>query len=180
MDEGSELGDAWMTVSRGDLFSGPGALGHGGTVAEGWREVDCRGSRCYGRFSQRRSCRSSGGSKEPGSMPQGTSAYELLTGNKVDDWLTWLGFPPSAARRTERGTRSPAPRLDSPRLHTIHNPRSARSSESSDADLCASASPNTVPGMTLVLIRPGCMEHFVDTVRELGEVPPTFSIQSKH
>ncbi len=26
---------------------------------------------------------------------QGTSAYESLTGNKVQDWLTELGFPPS-------------------------------------------------------------------------------------
>lgn len=28
---------------------------------------------------------------------QGTSAYETLTGNKVGDWLTILGFPPSSA-----------------------------------------------------------------------------------
>jgi exonuclease VII small subunit len=27
---------------------------------------------------------------------KGTSAYETLTGNKVDDWLTILGFPPSS------------------------------------------------------------------------------------
>lgn len=26
---------------------------------------------------------------------RGTSAYELLTGKKVDDWLTLLGYPPS-------------------------------------------------------------------------------------
>ena len=26
---------------------------------------------------------------------KGTAAYETLTGNKVDDWLTMLGFPPS-------------------------------------------------------------------------------------
>lgn len=29
---------------------------------------------------------------------KGTSAHELLTGEKVDDWLTLLGFPPSSAR----------------------------------------------------------------------------------
>ena len=28
---------------------------------------------------------------------KGTSAYETLTGNQVDDWLTVLGFPPSSA-----------------------------------------------------------------------------------
>lgn len=28
---------------------------------------------------------------------KGTSAYETLTGNKVEDWLTILGFPPSSA-----------------------------------------------------------------------------------
>ena len=28
---------------------------------------------------------------------RGTSAYELLTGDKVDDWLTLLGYPPSAS-----------------------------------------------------------------------------------
>jgi hypothetical protein len=28
---------------------------------------------------------------------KGTSAYETLTKNKVDDWLTILGFPPSSA-----------------------------------------------------------------------------------
>jgi hypothetical protein len=26
----------------------------------------------------------------------GTSAYEVLTGNPVDDWLTMIGFPPSS------------------------------------------------------------------------------------
>ncbi|NQY64275.1 MAG: hypothetical protein HRT38_11180 [Alteromonadaceae bacterium] len=26
---------------------------------------------------------------------KGTSAYQVLTGNPVDDWLTMLGFPPS-------------------------------------------------------------------------------------
>lgn len=26
---------------------------------------------------------------------QGTSAYQLLTGTAVDDWLTLLGFPPT-------------------------------------------------------------------------------------
>lgn len=29
---------------------------------------------------------------------KGTSAHELLTGEKVDDWLTLLGFPPSEGR----------------------------------------------------------------------------------
>ena len=38
---------------------------------------------------------------------QGTSAYELLTGNKVDDWLTVLGFPPSAARAAQKEARDP-------------------------------------------------------------------------
>ena len=28
---------------------------------------------------------------------RGTSAYELLTGDKVDDWLTLLGYPPTAS-----------------------------------------------------------------------------------
>ncbi len=27
---------------------------------------------------------------------KGTSAYEVMTGKAVDDWLTWLGYPPSA------------------------------------------------------------------------------------
>jgi hypothetical protein len=29
---------------------------------------------------------------------KGTSAHELLTGERMDDWLTLLGFPPGEAR----------------------------------------------------------------------------------
>jgi hypothetical protein len=45
----------------------------------------------------------------PSGRFQGTSAYELLTGKGVEDWLTLLGFPPSQERaaRTPRSAAAP-------------------------------------------------------------------------
>jgi hypothetical protein len=42
----------------------------------------------------------------PSGRFQGTSAYELLTGQRIEDWLTQLGFPPSPERAAARAAPS--------------------------------------------------------------------------